>query len=98
MLRQRDSVAVKQLKAAHEQHPFYGVRRLALHLGWSENRARRIRTLAGIVVPTASKRHKYPRSGKVEINTPPNTLHNYAVFKNESRPQDGMDYRAMVNA
>lgn len=29
---------------------------------------------------------------------PPNVLHRYAVFKDESRPQDGMDYTAMADA
>lgn len=89
---------MNKLRQAHQEHPFYGVRRFALHLGWSENKARRIRKLAGIVVPTAAKRHKYRRGGKAEIAAPPNILHRYATFKNEARPQDGMDYAAMVNA
>jgi len=92
-----DKAAVKQLTAAHEQHPFYGVRRLALHLNWSENKTRRIRNLAGVVIPTASKKHRY-RSGKPEITAPPNILHRYAKFKDKARPQDGMDYSAMVEA
>lgn len=79
-------------------HPFYGVRRLALHLGWSENKARRIRTLAGIHIPRPAKRYKYRRGGKAEIAPPPNILHDYAVFKNQQRPQDGMDYSGMTNA
>jgi len=74
------------------------VRRFALHLGWSENKARRVRSLAGIVVPTAAKRHKYKRGGKAQIAAPPNILHRYAVLKNQARPQDGMDYSNMVNA
>jgi transposase InsO family protein len=94
----KDRLAAKELEAAHAEHPFYGVRRLALHLGWSQNKTRRIRRLAGVVVPTASKRHKYRRSGQAEIPAPPNFLHSYAVFKNSGRPQDGMDYSAMVNA
>jgi transposase InsO family protein len=94
----RDKLAVSELALAHEEHPFYGVRRFALHLGWSENKARRIRTLAGIVVPTAAKRHRYKRGGKGQISAPPNILHCYAVAKNQARPQDGMDYSNMVNA
>lgn len=89
---------MSELALAHQEHPFYGVRRFALHLGWSENKARRIRTLAGIVVPTAAKRHRYRRGGKAEIAAPPNILHRYAIFKDQSRPQAGMDYSAMVNA
>lgn len=98
MQKTKDKLAVSELTLAHEEHPFYGVRRFALHLHWSENKARRIRRLAGIVVPTAAKRHKYKRGGTAQIAAPPNILHRYAVFKNKTRPQDGMDYRNMVNA
>lgn len=94
----RDTAATKQLTAAHEEHPFYGVRRLAIHLGWSEKKTRRIRNLAGIVIPTVSKRHTYRRGGAAQIAAPPNLLHDYARFKNEHRPQDGMDYSGMVHA
>ncbi|MCB9839482.1 transposase family protein [Candidatus Nomurabacteria bacterium] len=79
-------------------HRFYGVVRLALHLSWSKNKTRRIRNLAGIKIPTPSKKYKYKRSVKPEIDTPPNILHNYAVFKNSERPQDGMDYSGMADA
>ncbi|MFO0971631.1 MAG: IS3 family transposase [Candidatus Saccharimonadales bacterium] len=91
----KDNQLVRELKAAHERHPLYGVRRLALHLGWSQNKTRRIRRLSGV---TAAKPHKKYRScaGKPEINAPANHLHTYALFKNNSRPQDGMDYSAMT--
>lgn len=85
------------MEDVHQEHPYYGVRRLALHLGWSENKTRRIRTKAGIVIPRASKRRRY-RKGSPEIMAPPNALKPYAVFKDESRPQDGQDYSAMVDA
>jgi len=94
----KDRLAVAALTAAHQEHPFYGVRRFALHLRWSENKVRRIRRLAGIVVPTAAKRHKYRRGRPAEIPAPPNILHQYAAFKDAARPQDGMDYSAMANA
>lgn len=68
-----------------------------MHLGWSENKTRRIRTKAGIVIPRATKKRRY-RKGQPEITAPPNALRPYAVFKDESRPQDGMDYSAIVNA
>ncbi len=87
-----------ELKAAHAQHPFYGVRRLAIHLGWSQKKTRRIRTVAGVTVPTASRAHKYPGGNIAEIDAPPNILHDYAVFKDVSRPQTGMDYSGMVDA
>lgn len=86
-----------RLRAAHAEHPFYGVERLAIHLGWGEARTRRIRNLAGIVIPTASKKHRY-RKGKPEILPAPNVLHAYAVFKNPGRPQDGMSYANMAHA
>ena len=94
----RDKDAIVQLAAVHEQHPFYGVRRMAIHLGWSEKKTRRIRTKAGIVVPTTAKRHKYPRSAKAEIDAPQNILHTYARFKDDTRPQDGMSYTDMTSA
>lgn len=86
---------MQELQAAHVQHPLYGVRRLALYLGWSENKARRIRRLSGI---TAAKPHKKYRGygGKPEIAVPGNHLHAYALFKDAARPQDGMDYSPMT--
>lgn len=93
----RDAEAVAALRAAHTEHPFYGVERLAIHLGWNQKKARRIRTLAGIVVPTASKKHRLqPRTA--EIPPAPNVLGQYAQLKNEARPQDGMTYKAMTDA
>jgi putative transposase len=67
-------------------------------LGWSENKARRIRTLADVHVPRASKRYKYKRGAAPEIAAPIDALHHFAAFKDQSRPQDGMDYSAMVTA
>ena len=92
----RDSRAVEQLRAAHELHPFYGVERLALHLGWNKKKTRRIRNQAGVVVPTPTKKRRH-RAGTPEISAPPNILGRYAKFRNELRPQDGMDYTDMVN-
>lgn len=91
----KDQQAIRELKAAHVQHPLYGVRRLAIHLGWSENKTRRIRRLSGV---NATKPHKKYRSysGKPEIAAPGNHLHAYALFKDNDRPQDGMDYSAMT--
>jgi len=69
-----------------------------LHLDWSENKTRRIRTQAGIVIPTASKKRRYGKAKLPEVAAPPNALHSYAVFKNESRPQDGMNYAGMTKS
>lgn len=91
----KDNQAIQELQAAHAQHPLYGVRRLALYLGWSENKTRRIRRLSGV---TAAKAHRKYRSygGKAEIVAPANHLHAYALFKDNARPQDGMDYSPMA--
>lgn len=86
-----------QLRVAHTEHPFYGVERLAIHLDWSEIKTRRIRNLAKVVVPTASKKYRH-RGGNPEIAPAPNVLGQYASFKDKSRPQDGMSYAGMVNA
>jgi len=92
-----DLDATKQIRVANEQHPFYGSRRLALHLGWNRKKAQRILKLSGIVIPKPTKKHRY-RGGKAEIIAPLNILHRFAKFKNELRPQDGMNYSEMVNA
>lgn len=97
VLAARDSQAVAALRQVHEAHPFYGVARFAIHFHWSEDKARRIRNLAGIQIPRAGKRYKYRRGGKAEIAAPPNILHRFALLKNLERPQDGMDYSNMVN-
>ncbi len=86
------------MQQVHLAHPFYGVNRLAIHLGWSQEKARRIRSLAGIYVPRAGKRYKYKRGGTAEVAAPANILHRYAAFKDKARPQDGMDYAGMVDA
>jgi putative transposase len=86
------------LLAAHTEHPFYGVERLAIHLSWSEMKTRRIRNLAGVVIPTASKRHRYREGRKPEIAAPGNALRPYARFKDPARPQDGMSYAGMTQS
>jgi len=88
---------VSQLLAVHEEHAYDGVGRLSMRLHWSEKKTRRIRNLAGVVIPRATKKHRY-RKGKAEIMAPANALKPYAVFKDEARPQDGQDYSGMVNA
>jgi putative transposase len=54
--------------------------------------------LSGVVVPTASKKHRYRRGGKAEIAAPPNILHRYAALKDQARPQAGMDYSGMTKS
>ena len=89
MLSTDDIRDIAALRQAHEQHPFYGTRRLALHLGWNRKRARRIRTLAGVVIPTPAKKRR-DRTTKPGIDAPPNILQRYAAFHDATRPQDGM--------
>lgn len=96
--REYDKQLVAILNTTHAQHPHYGVRRLAIHLGWSQNKVRRVRRLAGIVIEVPGKKYRGKHRGKAEIHAPQNILHRYAQFKDELRPQDGMDYSAMVNA
>ena len=87
---------VARLRVVVAEHPFYGVARLAIQLGWSEAKTRRIRNHAGVVVPIASKKYRY-RKGSPEILPAPNILGQYASFKNSARPQDGMSYEGMTN-
>jgi transposase InsO family protein len=82
----------------HAEHPFYGVTRLALHLGWSESKTRRIRNLSGIVVPTVNKKYKYRRGGTSDIPASANALAAYAAFKDAAKPQAGMDYSGMTRS
>lgn len=82
--------------SVHEEHPRYGVRRLAAELGWSQVKARRIRSLAGVTIARRSK--KYGKRTRPEIRAPANALKPYAVFRDATRPQAGMDYRGMTTA
>jgi transposase InsO family protein len=91
----KDHQSISELRAAHTQHPLYGVRRLALHLGWSENKTRRIRRLAQVEAVRPRKKYR-SYGGSPEITAPTNHLHTYALFKDTSRPQDGMDYSPMT--
>lgn len=85
------------MATAHEEHRFYGVERLAIHLGWSQNKTRRIRNLAGITIFYPTKKHR-TKQLTPEINAPVNALQSYALFKNEAKPQDGMSYSAMCES
>jgi putative transposase len=97
MLAARDSRAVRELRSVHEEHPRYGVRRFAAELGWSQTKARRIRTLAGVTIARRSRKYSRKRMPP-EITAPENALRHYVVFRDETHPQAGMDYHGMVNA
>jgi putative transposase len=94
VLTERDNVAISQLLEAHAEHPLYGVRRLSLHLGWSQHKARRIRTLAGVRVARPSKKKRYGTG----IPAAPNALKRFAAFRDELRPQAGQTYAGMVDS
>lgn len=98
VLAKRDTAAVAQLRALHREHPLYGVRRFVDELGWSAHKARRIRTLAGITIARPSKKRRTGKPVSPEIPTPTNALKQYAVFRDETRPQDGMDYSGMTKS
>jgi putative transposase len=93
---ERDALAVRDLLQAHEEHPRYGVRRLAAELAWSQAKTRRIRSLAGVTITRRSR--KYGKRTRPEIQAPANALKQYAVFRDQTRPQAGMDYHGMVHA
>ena len=97
-LKERDELAILELREAHLDHPWYGVTRLAIHLGWSKEKTRRIRNAAGIIIPRASKNHKTGRRVQAEITAPANSLAAYAAFRNPDRPQDGQTYAGMTSA
>lgn len=67
-----------------------------MELGWSQAKTRRIRSQAGVSIARRSK--KYSKRTRPEILAPANALRHYAVFRDEARPQAGMDYHGMVNA
>jgi transposase InsO family protein len=91
----KDRQAIRELQAAHATHPLYGVKRLALYLGWSINKTRRIRRLADVSVVRLRRKYR-GNKGKPEIAAPTNRLHSYALFKDNARPQNGMDYTPMT--
>lgn len=94
----RDEADKATLLTTHKKHEFYGVTRLAIELGWSEAKTRRIRTLAGITIQTRTKQCKTGKSVTPEIPAPDNALKPYARPRNEVRPQDGMDYSGMTSS
>jgi putative transposase len=51
--------------------------------------------MAGIVIPTASKKHRRAKTIATEINAPVNALRPYMDFRDRTRPQDGMSYARM---
>ncbi len=93
-----DELDCNKLITVHLEHPLYGVRRLSVHLGWSQNKTRRIRKLAGINIVRPNRKRRINNKLQPEILAPINALKAYAVFKDKTRPQDGMSYKAMTTS
>lgn len=74
------------------------MKRLAWELSWSQEKTRRIRTLAGIVIDRPTKRKRTGKRVNPEIPAPKNALAPFASFKNEARPQEGQSYAKMTGA
>lgn len=96
--RYKDTEDIAALLAVHAEHPFYGVERLAIHLGWSEVKTRRIRNLTGITIVRPSNKHRRSSSAPAEIVAAPNALKCFAVWRNEAKPQTGQSYAGMADA
>ena len=74
------------------------MRRLALQLGWSQAKARRIRTLAGVTIARPSKKQRHGSRIAAEIAVAPNALKRFARFRDAARPQNGFSYADMVDS
>lgn len=94
----RDTKACEQLRIAHTANPFYGVRRLQVMLGWSANKTRRIRRLAGVTAMAYRTSRTRQSSPTAEIVAPTNALKAYVRFLAPDRPQAGQTYSAMTQS
>jgi transposase InsO family protein len=92
----RDEKACEQLEAAHTDNQFYGVRRLCIQLGWSQNKTRRIRLLSGVTAATYRHSNTRQSSPTAEIAAPANALKEYVRFITPDRPQAGQTYAPMA--
>lgn len=91
----RDDEDIGKLRMVHAKNPRYGVRRLAIELGWSEDKTRRIRNLANVEALRRKKRNK--RSKVVaEIDSPDNELRNFWELKNPDNPRDGYSFAILT--
>ncbi len=83
-----------ELVQIHQLNPYYGVVRFAIALGWSEEKARRIRNLAGIKIMRRSKKHR-SRATKAEVSAPDNALKSYIEYNDPERPWTGASFNRM---
>lgn len=73
-----DETLARQLRAVRIEHPAYGHRRLAMQLGCSKNRVRRVMKACGILPP--SRRKKYAKANGGTKPAPPNLLKDQALI------------------
>ena len=95
--KQNDEASIAELLPVHQLNPYYGVVRFAMALHWSEQKARRIRNLAGIKVARRSKKHR-SRATRAEIVAPDNALTPYVEYTNPERPWDGASFNKMATS
>ena len=83
------------LRVVHDANPYYGVRRLAIKLKWSEGKTRRLCRLTEISAKR-TKKHRNNR-GAPEIDAPPNLLKEYWQLKDEAHPEKGYTFIKLAN-
>jgi len=96
-LKHRDEAAISKLANVHLFNPCYGVRRFAIALNWSNEKARRIRNLAAITAAKHSKQHRN-KTTKAEIAAPGNALTPYIEYVNPECPWDGASFNKMATS
>ena len=94
--KERDDKDIGRLETVHAKNPRYGVRRLAVELGWSKEKTRRIRNLAGVEALRKTKRRK---SAKIapEVESPENKLRIFWKLKDPNNPRDGYDFSNLAD-
>lgn len=80
----KDQALKEQIEAAHRQHPAYGHRRIAIHLGINRKRAQRVMALFNLRPP----RRRCKRYSTV--STPPPYLQQPANRYDCDRPPSGV--------
>lgn len=92
----KDEIAKQELFKAHLDEPRYGVRRLAIMLGWSEEKTRRIRNLANVSALRKTKRG-YPVNSHKDTKASDNKLKPYWEFKDENNKSKGYTFMKLTD-
>ena len=93
--KERDGESISKLMAAHLKNPRYGVRRLSIELGWSEDKTRRVRNLANVEALRKTKQKRNTKTAP-EIGSPENKLRNFWELKDSNNPRDGYDFTPLT--